>query len=181
MEVNEKYISYEGIRAKKILFAEGFGIHSNPYFNQLPLDGTKGELFIIKAPELQLTDIINTSVFILPLGDNLFKVGATYNWEDKTDVPTAEGREELVSRIKEILQCDFEIISHYAGVRPTVKDRKPLIGIHELHKNMLVLNGLGTRGVMLGPYCSKMLFEFSENEKEIPLSYSIKRFEKKRI
>ena len=181
MEVNEEYISYKGIRAKKIIFAEGFGIHSNPYFNHLPLDGTKGELFIIKAPNLSLTDIINTSVFILPLGDDLFKVGATYNWEDKTDVATNEGREELVTRIKEILQCDFEIISHYAGVRPTVKDRKPLIGIHDLHENMFVLNGLGTRGVMLGPYCSKMLFEFSEYGKEIPLSYSIKRFKKKRI
>jgi hypothetical protein len=37
----------------------------------------KGELFIIKAPELNLDVIVNTSVFILPLGGDLFKVGAT--------------------------------------------------------------------------------------------------------
>jgi hypothetical protein len=42
----------------------------------LPLDGTKGELFIIaKAQSLDV--IVNTSVFILPLGGDLFKVGAT--------------------------------------------------------------------------------------------------------
>ena len=177
--INDREIQYKDISAKKIIFAEGFGIHANPYFNHLPLDGTKGELFIIKAPELKLIDIINTSVFILPLGNNLFKVGATYNWEDKTDLPTSEGREELVLRIKEILQCDFEIISHYAGVRPTVKDRKPLLGNHETHKNLFVLNGLGTRGVMLGPYSAKMVFELSENNKEIPMNYSIRRFKKK--
>jgi hypothetical protein len=54
-----------------ILFCRGFW-DANPYFN-LPLDG-KRELFII-APELNLDVIVNTSVFILPLGGDLFKVG----------------------------------------------------------------------------------------------------------
>jgi hypothetical protein len=39
-------------------------MHANPYFKNLPLDGTKGELFIIKAPELNLDVIVNTSVFL---------------------------------------------------------------------------------------------------------------------
>src|SRR6478609_11347593 len=46
--VEENHIQYKNIKAKQIVFAEGFGIHSNPYFNNLPLDGTKGELLIIK-------------------------------------------------------------------------------------------------------------------------------------
>lgn len=181
LQVNTDEICYREITAKKIVFAEGFGIHANPFFNYLPLDGTKGELFIIKAPQLKLTDIINTSVFILPLGNDLFKVGATYNWQDKTDLPTQSGREELILRIQEILQCDFEIISHFAGVRPTVKDRKPLIGNHETYKNLYVLNGLGTRGVMLGPYSARMLYEYCEHDTQIPSNYSIKRFENRQI
>jgi glycine oxidase len=76
-------ISYKNTFAKHLVFAEGFGMHSNPFFNYLPLDGTKGELFIIKAPNLKIDVIINTSVFILPLGEDLFKVGATYNWKEK--------------------------------------------------------------------------------------------------
>lgn len=169
-------VSYGAIKAKKVIFAEGFGLRANPYFNYLPLDGTKGELFIIKAPDLHLNEIINTSVFILPLGNDLFKVGATYNWKDKTAIPTEEGKQELISRIEEILHCDFEILDHYAGVRPTVKDRKPLLGNNEAYKNLYILNGLGTRGVMLGPYAANMLFQYSEFETEIPLHYSIKRF-----
>nr|WP_315186023.1 FAD-binding oxidoreductase [uncultured Flavobacterium sp.] len=169
-------IIYKDIEAKHILFAEGFGVHSNPYFNTLPLDGTKGELFIIKAPDLDLDVIVNTSVFILPIGNDLYKVGATYNWKDKTDLPTEEGKAELVARIKEILSCDFEIISHFAGVRPTVKDRRPLIGTHPKHPSVHILNGLGTRGVMLGPAMAKVLYDSIEHQIPLDKTVDIKRF-----
>lgn len=173
-------IRYKDIQARHIIFAEGFGMHANPYFNHLPLDGTKGELLVIKAPQLDLDVIVNSSVFILPLGNNLFKVGATYNWDDKTDVPTEEGKTELVERIKETITCDFEIVSHFAGVRPTVKDRRPLIGTYSNHNSIHILNGLGTRGVMLGPAMAKALFENIEYQKPLDSAIDIKRFAKKR-
>jgi glycine oxidase len=172
-------VQYKNIQARNIIFAEGFGLHRNPFFNYLPLDGTKGELFIIKAPGLNLDVIVNTSVFILPMGNDLFKVGATYNWQDKTDSPTEEGKQELIDRIKEILMCDFEIVKHFAGVRPTVKDRRPLIGTHHDRKSLHILNGLGTRGVMLGPAMAKALFDNIENKTPLSPEIDIKRFHKK--
>ncbi|RKS98946.1 FAD-binding oxidoreductase [Flavobacterium sp. 123] len=176
LRLQKDTIIYKDIEAKHILFAEGFGVHSNPYFNTLPLDGTKGELFIIKAPDLDLDVIVNTSVFILPIGNDLYKVGATYNWKDKTDLPTEEGKAELVARIKEILSCDFEIISHFAGVRPTVKDRRPLIGTHPKHPSVHILNGLGTRGVMLGPAMAKVLYDSIEHQIPLDKDINIDRF-----
>lgn len=169
-------IIYKDIKARHIIFAEGFGVHSNPYFNDLPLDGTKGELFTIKAPDLDLDVIVNTSVFILPIGNDLYKVGATYNWKDKTDLPTEEGKVELVARIKEIISCDFEIVSHFAGVRPTVKDRRPLIGTHPKHPSVHILNGLGTRGVMLGPAMAKVLYDSIEHQIPLDKEINIDRF-----
>jgi glycine oxidase len=177
--INEESVQYNDIIARHIVFAEGFGLHANPFFNELPLDGTKGELFIIKSPGLKLDVIINTSVFILPLGNDLFKVGATYNWKDKTDLPTEEGKNELVDRIKEIISCHFEIIEHYAGVRPTVRDRRPLVGTHANYKNVHILNGLGTRGVMLGPSMAKALFNKIENNVSLDKEIDIKRFANK--
>ncbi|RVT74378.1 FAD-binding oxidoreductase [Flavobacterium sufflavum] len=179
LEVLSEGIRYKNIEARHIIFAEGFGLHANPYFNNLPLDGTKGELFIIKAPNLDLDVIVNTSVFILPLGDGLFKVGATYNWKDKTDLPTEEGKQELIDRIKEIINCEFEIVTHFAGVRPTVRDRRPLVGTHADYKSIHVLNGLGTRGVMLGPSMAKSLFDAIENDIPLDKEINIKRFEPK--
>jgi len=176
MQIFNDNITYQNIKAKHIVFAEGFGMHANPFFNHLPLDGTKGELFIIKAPELDIDVIVNTSVFILPLGNNFFKVGATYNWADKTNTTTEEGKQELIDRLREILTCDFEIIEHFAGVRPTVKDRRPLLGTHPLHKNLHILNGLGTRGVMLAPAMAIDLYHFIEEGKPLDKTIDIKRY-----
>jgi glycine oxidase len=176
LEVLPDGVRYKNIEARHIIFAEGFGMHANPYFKHLPLDGTKGELFIIKAPDLDLDVIMNTSVFILPLGDDLFKVGATYNWKDKTNLATEEGRQELIDRIKEIISCDFVIMEHFAGVRPTVKDRRPLVGTHPVHVAIHILNGLGTRGVMLSPSMAKALYDAIENDVPLDSAIDIKRF-----
>ncbi|PKP14923.1 MAG: FAD-dependent oxidoreductase, partial [Bacteroidetes bacterium HGW-Bacteroidetes-23] len=144
----------------------------------LPLDGTKGELLIIKSKALKLDVILKSSVFIIPLGNDLFKVGATYNWEDKTATPTEEGKNELLSDLKSLLTADFEVIEHLAGVRPTVKDRRPMLGTHPKHPKLHVLNGLGTRGVMLAPDMAKMLFENIENQIPLDKEIDIKRFKK---
>lgn len=178
LELHSESVVYQGQSFKKVLFAEGFGLHANPYFSQLPLDGTKGELLIIKAPDLDLNVILKSSVFILPLGNHLFKVGATYNWDDKTPTPTPEGKKELLEHLKGLLHCDFEVVDHLAGVRPTVKDRRPMIGTHPKHSNLHILNGLGTRGVMLAPAMAKELYDHLENGQPIDPFVDIKRYKK---
>ena len=69
-------------------------------------------------------------------------------------------KNELIEKIKESIDCNFEVIEHFAGVRPTVNDRKPLLGRHPIYSNLYILNGLGTRGVLLGPSMAKDLFDF---------------------
>ena len=175
----ENEVQYKDIKAKHIIFAEGFGLHSNPFFNDLPLDGTKGELLIIKAPNLKLDVVIKSSVFILPIGNDLYKVGATYDWSDKTNNPTEAGKQELIEKLNELISCDYEIVQHFAGVRPTVKDRRPLVGTHPKYPQLHVLNGLGTRGVMLGPYLANQLFEHIENQLPLEKEIDIVRCYKK--
>jgi glycine oxidase len=170
------YVQYKNYKAKQIIFAEGFGMLLNPFFNNLPLDGAKGELLLIKAPNLKLDVIVKTGIFIIPIQNNLFKVGATYNWTDKTNEPTTEAKEELIKELTALIQCDFEIIEQYAGIRPTVKDRRPMLGTHPIHKNLHLLNGLGTRGVMLAPAMAKMLFENIELGTELNPYVNITRF-----
>lgn len=173
--INDDYVEYKNHKAKNIIFAEGFGMLLNPFFNDLPLDGTKGELLIIKAPDLNFDVIIKSAIFVVPLGNNLFKVGATYNWEDKTNTPTEEAKQELLTEIKSLINCDFEVVEHRAGVRPTVKDRRPLIGTHPKHNRLHLLNGMGTRGVMLAPAMAKDLFNNIEHGIPLDLHIDIKR------
>jgi len=169
---------YQDVEYKYIIFAEGYGLLKNPFFGHLPLDGTKGELLIVRIPNFKTDYIIKSGVFIIPLGNDLFKVGATYHWTDKTVLPTQEGKKELVSHLKELLSIDFEIIEHLAGIRPTVSDRRPMIGEHPKHKGLFILNGLGTRGVTLGPNMAKYLFDYIERGIPIDPMVNIKRFRK---
>ena len=170
---------YNGIKAKNIVFAEGFGLHQNPFFNFLPLDGTKGELLKIHAPNLKLDYCLNSSLFILPIGNDNYKVAATYNWTDKDSLPTEEGKKELLDKLDAIINCEYTVLEHFAGVRPTVLDRRPLVGEHPIHKSMYILNGLGTRGVMLGPYLAQLLFNSIENKTELDPQVDIVRFKDK--
>ena len=169
-------IQYKSIKTKQIVFAEGFGVKQNPYFQHIPLTGSKGEIITIKAPSLKIDYAIKSSVFVIPLGDDLYNVGSTYDNEDKTNVPTEAAKEELLTKVKTFIKCDFEVVNHVAGVRPTVKDRRPLVGRHSEYNNLYVLNGLGTRGVMIAPYVAKKLFQFIENKEALDSEIDIKRF-----
>ena len=179
LEISAEGVRYGSLRATKIVFATGFGMRYNPYFNYLPLQGTKGELLTIKAPELKETRVIKSSVFIIPMGEDHYRIGATYKWKDKTNDPTDEARTELLEKLNSFMNCEYELLDHIAGIRPTVTDRRPLVGRHPIHKNLYALNGFGSRGVMIAPYASARLFRYIENDEALPLEMDIDRFRKK--
>ncbi len=170
-------VIYKEITAKFIVFAEGFGMVDNPYFKNLPLNVAKGEVLTIRAPDLKMEFILKSSVFVVPESDGLYSVGATYNWEDKSNAITEIAKTELLDKLKGILSCDYEVVGQVAGIRPTVKDRRPLVGTHPNHKNMAILNGLGTRGVMIGPDVAKQLFQHLEHGVALESEIDIKRFQ----
>src|SRR5690606_12334965 len=118
LRITQGSLEYKSVRAKNIVFAEGYGLKNNPYFNYLPLNGTKGELLTISAPRLKEDKVIKSSVFIIPLGNDLFRVGSTYKWKDKTNLPTPEAKTELLNKLDTFLKCDYEVIDHVAGIRP---------------------------------------------------------------
>jgi len=155
--LNNNEVQYEEYTTQKIVFAEGYGIKQNPYFKNLPLVGNKGEYIIIKSPNLHLDAALKTSFFIVPLGEDLYKVGATFNWDDK----------------------DYEIVNQEAGMRPTTGDRRALLGVHPKHPQLALLNGLGTRGIMASPLLAGYLFNFLENDVPLPAEVDIMRFPKK--
>lgn len=169
-------IQYYDINSQKIVFCEGFGIKENPYFNYLPLNGTKGELITIKAPNLKIDFLLKSTLFVLPLGNDTFKVGATFNWTDKTSDPSSDGRKELIEKLDKVIDVPYEIVNQTAGIRPTVKDRRPLVGKHPEHQNLIVLNGLGTRGVMIAPWVANALYNHLEQGEELVSEIDIKRF-----
>ncbi|MFK8060192.1 MAG: NAD(P)/FAD-dependent oxidoreductase [Polaribacter sp.] len=178
IELLKEGILYKNIEANRIVFCEGFGIKQNPYFNYLPLNEAKGELITIHAPDLEINFLLKSTLFILPLGNHYYKVGATFNWTDKTSNPSEEGKEELVEKLKKVIDIPYKIVDQTAGIRPTVAGRRPLVGKHSEHPQLIVLNGLGTRGVMIAPTVAKNLFNHLEHNEELDNEIAIDRFKK---
>ncbi|SNR78516.1 NAD(P)/FAD-dependent oxidoreductase [Lutibacter flavus] len=176
LEVNVENVKYGEVNASKVIFCEGFGLKKNPFFNNLPMQEAKGELLIIHAPNLNVDFLIKAAVFVLPLGNNYYKVGATFNWKDKTKLPTEKGKQELTKKLESFITVPYKIVEQIAGIRPTVKDRRPLVGKHSIHKNLAILNGLGTRGVMIAPMAAKALYNHLEYETALDEEIAIDRF-----
>ena len=176
MNVENCFI-YKNYKIKKVVFCEGFGMIDNPIFSYLPLVGTKGELIEIYSPMLKLDKLLKGSVFILPLGNDYYKVGATFNWKDKSISITEEARLDLQSKLEEIITVPYEIVKQTAGIRPTVKDRRPLMGVHPEYNNIYLFNGLGTRGLLISPYLAKQMYDFLEHGVDLDPECNISRFD----
>ncbi|MGB1269760.1 MAG: NAD(P)/FAD-dependent oxidoreductase [Flavobacteriaceae bacterium] len=177
IKIKSDHIVYKNHIVKHIVFAEGYGMLKNPYFNHLPLNGTKGEVLIIKSEKLEVNSIIKASVFIIPLDSpNHYLVGATYHWTDKSWKSTQQAKDELLEKLNELITCEYTVVDQLAGIRPTVKDRRPLVGCHPKHKNIFVLNGMGTRGVMVAPTVSHQLYSHIEQNKPLDAEIDCARF-----
>ena len=78
--------------------------------------------------------------------------------------------------LDKILNIPYRILNQVAGIRPSTIDRRPLLGAHKKHNNLYIMNGLGTRGVLLAPYLSNILFNSIYQKTIIPSDISMNRF-----
>jgi glycine/D-amino acid oxidase-like deaminating enzyme len=174
--IENNSVSYKDFLAKKIIFCEGYKIAKNPYFKWIPFKPAKGEVLVVKIENLPTDKIINKGVYMLPIGDDLFIVGTTYDWVNLNDVPTEKARKEILEKLSKVIKAPFEIIDQQAGVRPSVSDRRPVVGLHPENPSVGVFNGMGTKGVMLAPYFSKQFIEFLQNNTPLNKEVDVCRF-----
>ncbi len=167
---------YGDTRIDKVIFCEGHRNSENPFFFELPFRQTKGEVLIIKSEELRSEDIVHNNINIVPMGADTYWVGSTFDWNDLNTDITLSGKSKLNDQLKDTISVDFTILEHKAGIRPTVKDRRPILGEHAEQKDMYIFNGLGTRGVMLAPFFANHLAEHIENGSKLDPEVDISRF-----
>ena len=177
--VKEKF-NYSSIHNHSIyIFTEGTYCSLNPYFKWLPFKNVKGDILTIKSFDLKIETIRKKNIFILPLGKDIYKIGATYDWHDKSWEPSEKAKAEILEKFEKISNCSYEVIGHESGIRPATYDRRPFIGEHPTHKNLLIFNGLGSKGVFLGPLLAHEFCDFLEGKGDIHEEVSIKRCVKK--
>ena len=146
--------------------------------HNLRIQSDHGEVLTLKSNIKTKNMCVNRVKWLLPRGNHTYKLGATYKWDVVKSQPTEEGRDELLTGIKPIISSEvfdhFEIMNQETGLRPASKDRRPYAG--KMNENTYILNGFGTRGVLIGPATAAHLVRFIFEDKELPKEINIARY-----
>lgn len=175
IEIQHKTL-YRGEAFDQVVFCEGYGATLNPYFNWLPFSATKGELFLIHLENGLENTIYNKSVFMIPVDEYQALVGSTYNRDDLSLKFTDSGREDLKLRLENLYKGNYTILEERVGIRPNVRDRRPIMGSHPKIEQMKIFNGLGSKGVSMGPFLAKLMAHHMLNDGDLPPEAHISRF-----
>jgi glycine/D-amino acid oxidase-like deaminating enzyme len=175
LKINETEIIIADLKCKRLVFCLGQGQVMSPYFDWLPFKLVKGEILEVEM-DSDIKTIVNRGVFLVPKGNGLFRVGATYNWREVNEETTESGKTELIDKLQSIYTGKYKIVGEAAGIRPATKDRRPFIGQHPFEKQMYVFNGFGSKGASMIPYFAKRFAENLESGVSIEKEVNISRY-----
>ena len=168
---------YKDFTFKQIIFCEGMGVKDNPYFSEIMVNPNKGHHIKVKLSQPIPENItIKKKHFLFPTGNGLYFYGGTYDREQLHQHIDESAVQQLVKGLSEFYPYDFEVAEVHFGFRPTVKDRRPIIGRHETWNNLYVFNGLGARGILNGCYFARDLFQLIEEDIPLHGEVSMNRF-----
>ena len=166
-EFIQEELSYCGLRYDAVVFCCGSDNDKITYFNQANIQHNRGQILHIESSELSQHELWNRKGFILPVGGEKFMLGATYEWNEPNLNITAEAREKLEGVFQTITNASYKVNGQTVGMRPTVSDRRPVMGEHPDAKGLFIFNGLGTKGYMLAPLLSLEMAQFMTEGKAL--------------
>lgn len=176
LEIGNDSVQYEDLTANRIIFCQGVQNAFNPWFRDFPVRLLKGE-FLTMQCDWRKDVILNKGVYMVPVGGgNEWRVGATYNWNDRLPEITTGAKNELTHKLEDLVRFPYAVTGQEWGLRPTTPDRKPILGAHPGHRSLIIFNGFGTKGVSLAPYFSEVLIRWIENEGTINKEADVTRF-----
>jgi glycine oxidase len=171
-------VFYQHFEADKIIFCEGQQGRLNPWFGNLRFEVAKGEVLFVKIPGANFDKILKHKLFVVPLSNDLYWIGSTYDWDTLDDQPTDEKKQFLIDKLEQVLTVPYEIIDHLAAIRPSTFDRRPFLGLHPENDSLGILNGMGTKGASLIPYFVNQFVEFLLEGKALNDEANIARVKK---
>jgi glycine/D-amino acid oxidase-like deaminating enzyme len=178
IERDEQWVYWKDVKARKLIFCDGAAGAGNRWFGMLPWSKDKGEALIVSIPGLPRQDIYKQGVSIVPWHDGLFWVGAAHDWKYTTEQPTAAFRNSVQEQLDYWLKLPYEVVDHIAALRPANFDRKPFVGMHPVHDNIGIFNGMGGKGCSLAPYFAQQFAAFLTDGTPVMEDVAVGRYRK---
>ena len=158
-----------------IIFAEGFNVDANNFFNWLPFSHAKGEIIKLRGPNVKNC---SNGTWLLSDSNNHCMAGSTWEHENLKSGPTSHGKLEIIKNINYIDLQNHKVINHVSGIRSCTLDRYPIIGRHFEFSKLAIFNGFGSRGATMVSYYANILVDHLFNGSDIPPYVSIERFKR---
>lgn len=155
VEFSSERLTWKGIEASALIDCTGSSALTNPILSSLPFNPCKGETLGIRAEGLPKDRIIHSAVKLIPLGGFDYMVGATYDFNRIDSEPTPEGREQLANALEKFIEVPYTVTRHQAAIRPSTRNRRPILCRHPEWKQLFVFNGLGSKGYMMAPWLAR--------------------------
>jgi len=154
--------------AEFTIWAEGSKASENPLWAEVGWRNAHGDILTVSIPGLEQNRIFHPGNYLLPLGKQLFRCGATYAWNQASAAPREQGRMELEAELTNVLKIPFEVVDHQAGIRPVALARVPVAGPHPEKTDQWIFNGFGSKGVLMAPYMAERMLSLLQTGEELP-------------
>jgi len=177
LELSEQGVCWNGVSAQKIILCQGYAGLATGRFSQLKHRSAKGEMLTVRVDQLNSDRIISRNSWMVPLGDGLWRAGATYEWDDLSTNPTNEGRAEVEQKVANLTSLPFDVVGHDAGVRPIIHRSQPVIGLDPSYPQLGFFNGLGSKGVITAPSVAEHFTSYLLGESDLDPELSLERVE----
>lgn len=169
LRLSAEGVAYKGFTASVLICCEGAAGRQNPFFGALPFTRNKGEALLVRIPGLPREFMYQHGLRLTPWRNeaDVFWLGSNQVWDYEQPAPDRAWREAAVLQLKDWLKTDFEVLEHLCAERPTTAGQTIFAGAHPRHRQIALLNGLGTRGFLAGPYYAAQLARQLCGEEEL--------------
>ncbi len=153
VSVSRDAVRWKSIEAETVVFCEGWRSGRNRFFDWIPMRPTGGDILDLEIPEIpDERRIVNKGGWLLPLGGGRFRAGSTYRHGGTVADQDEAGAAEVLAKVASITSAPATVTGHRKALRPTIRRSQIFMGPHPSLERVAFFNGLGSKGVLNGPW-----------------------------
>ena len=184
---DEGKVKWQDVVADKVILCQGaYGLSGiegyDGWFSKVAHRSAKGEILNLWVDGLDDSKRYHSRGWLAPREGGLWKAGSNYDWKNLDFTPTQEGKAEVLEMLAtwidlgEGRDVPMEVIEHEAGVRPIIRNSKPLVGFHPEMPQVGFFNGLGSKGSLMSPAVAEHFAAHLSGECDLDQELSLANF-----
>jgi glycine oxidase len=140
-----------------VAFCQGYAGRGHPLFPWITFNPTRGDILSLEIPGFAEDRMIHSGGWLARMPDGRYRAGSTYERERLEPIPDARGRAEVERIVQNITNQPYTVVDHRTAVRPTIRESRPVLGLHPHQPRLAYFNGLGSKGSLIAPHYAGQL------------------------